>query len=526
MAASVFQTSRWGFRFAVAVCAIANLSLVFRPSMFLFDRPLDEDGFYCFTIARNIARGLGISADGEILTNGFQPLWVFFLSPVFHLVDGDRSLGVRLIFLINANIHIVAGLLLGRFAVRVFPVLESEKTVLFWLVASLYCGSATTWLHSFNGMETGLLLLTYCGILLATTYLREGNKISEAILGVLLGVLGLVRIDAGIFVALLLLALLATDRRVYADRLASIFLIGGIAGLITSPWLAWNVLQFGNPMPISGQALYEFAIDWQRLEQIGKAVVGNLSPALYLSSFENGATIGIRCVAIIGMALAAMTFARTRPATSSQNKGLTAVIVLLVACAILAFWYNFYSRASFFYFRYLAPLSLIGVLLAALAFLLILRFLSHRSSARLLAYAGLGVCLPTVLFTAIAHTGVIFQGHSMLRHQVPLVLQHVPERDWVASTQSGTLGFMRDRVLNLDGKVNPEALARKNELPAYLAEKGVNWFADWPDFAVNVFGPNPERIGWHKVEVNASMALYRYQKSDYPVGADSHNTQD
>ena len=68
------------------------------------------------------------------------------------------------------------------------------------------------------------------------------------------------------------------------------------------------------------------------------------------------------------------------------------------------------------------------------------------------------------------------------------VAEHVREEQWVGAPQSGTLGFFHDRTVNLDGKVNPEALAARLEgiIPEYIAtrtfdETGrrIEYIADW-----------------------------------------------
>jgi hypothetical protein len=45
--------------------------------------------FYYFQIARNVAHGLGPTFDGIHRTNGFHPLWLAILTPVFGLCAGD-----------------------------------------------------------------------------------------------------------------------------------------------------------------------------------------------------------------------------------------------------------------------------------------------------------------------------------------------------------------------------------------------------------------------------------------------------
>ena len=61
------------------------------------------------------------------------------------------------------------------------------------------------------------------------------------------------------------------------------------------------------------------------------------------------------------------------------------------------------------------------------------------------------------------------------------VQRNLGEGTWVAAIQSGTLGFFHDCTVNIDGKVNPDALrARtKPELIRYLDGTPVTYLVDW-----------------------------------------------
>jgi hypothetical protein len=57
----------------------------------------------------------------------------------------------------------------------------------------------------------------------------------------------------------------------------------------------------------------------------------------------------------------------------------------------------------------------------------------------------------------------------------------VPADTWVGAFQSGTIGFFHDRTINLDGKVNPEALAAttSHRLNEYVLESPIEYLVDW-----------------------------------------------
>jgi hypothetical protein len=68
---------------------------------------------------------------------------------------------------------------------------------------------------------------------------------------------------------------------------------------------------------------------------------------------------------------------------------------------------------------------------------------------------------------------------------VAWVAEHVPEDAWVGAVQTGTVGYFHDRTINLDGKVNPEALAavRAHRIPQYVLSKPIRYLADWEGLA-------------------------------------------
>jgi hypothetical protein len=65
------------------------------------------------------------------------------------------------------------------------------------------------------------------------------------------------------------------------------------------------------------------------------------------------------------------------------------------------------------------------------------------------------------------------------------IADNVDSDGWVGAIQTGTLGFFHDRTVNLDGKVNPEALLarRAGEIPSYVAERPIDYLVDWVGIA-------------------------------------------
>jgi len=120
----------------------------------------------------------------------------------------------------------------------------------------------------------------------------------------------------------------------------------------------------------------------------------------------------------------------------------------------------------------------------------------------------LAAAVGAALLLAGAWQGLGLFGASAHHRQAVLVAEHVPPEDVVAAGQSGTLGFLRDRVVNVDGKVNPEALKWRGRIPEYLDARGIRWFVD-SDWYVEInLGLDPAAVGWQLVAENGDFYLY------------------
>jgi len=122
------------------------------------------------------------------------------------------------------------------------------------------------------------------------------------------------------------------------------------------------------------------------------------------------------------------------------------------------------------------------------------------------------LCVPLLLSVGLLHTGKIIVGNLRYTDQLGLVKHYVPDEEYVAAANSGTLGYFRERVVNLDGKVNPDALKFKNKIGVYLKEREIPWFCDWPDVATRCLGKNPGKHGWSLMGKKGSFELYHYDE--------------
>jgi len=504
----------------VALIALGSLSLAFRASEWVVDRPLSEDAFYCYAVSYNLAHGEGTTIDGTTSTNGFQPLFVFLCVPLFVLAGSDKVMAVRLVFVFEWALYIGTALLLGRI-VRDFIALEDDRarSLTFWLTAVLYLSAGLAFLQHFNGLETGCLLFLYAA---AWRYYQKNLRDSHrqyCALGALLGVLVLARVDASFFVAILCLKQFLSERKLRLRQRAERSLeLCFFSCLVSCPWWIYNVLKFHSLMPSSGKAEQAWALSATRLRIMAVALERGLAPWVYLTESHWDWTVGfaVRSLLIVAVVAAGIRFRRPLAVIASrfasrgeQSRRTLEFAGCLVACLLaLACWYALSSWATHFYTRYLSPLSLVAVFLLAAA--------GAQASRKLPTWASVGatalLVAPVLLGTAMLwRKPTMFGSNLALRQQLRLVSECVPPQAVVAAGQSGTIGYFRRRVVNLDGKVNAAALAYQSRMWEYLPKVGARWLCDWPSYVRHYLSDHPEEHGWKLVAEDGDFVLYRQE---------------
>ncbi|MEM7679171.1 MAG: hypothetical protein AAF449_24595, partial [Myxococcota bacterium] len=96
---SSFTSEPRGFKVLIfllfAVGFIARLAPFFDIDNRLLEQFVTEDGYFMLAIARNLAIGNGFSiADGEMPTNGTQPLTTLIFTVGFVMAGGAKKAGV------------------------------------------------------------------------------------------------------------------------------------------------------------------------------------------------------------------------------------------------------------------------------------------------------------------------------------------------------------------------------------------------------------------------------------------------
>ncbi len=465
-----------------------------------------EDGYLTLTIAREMAIGHGMSTgEGRFPTNGTQPLFTGLASVVFFLVSGDKTRGVIGVLVLElaialASAHVLMGL------VRRWLGALPDADALSRVVACVWFAAPLVVQHSMNGLESGLYVL----VALVTLRLMPNVDALDAWttkrtlgVGAMLGLLFWARNDAVFFILAACLVLLFTGaKEERTRRFWRAVAMGATSVLVASPWLVANVVRFSHLMPISGVSEGLDARFGENLGVILVAFVEHAFVALPIPlSFEDSRLVQAACG---GLGVAVLVGGRAITA-SLPNATRPFVRLVSIYGACLVAFFGLWFGAAHFASRYVFPLSPYLTLFAVLAI--------HEGVKRL--PPRLAPLLPLAfLVLGLANTARAYLRSDENEHetQVRWVRENVPSHVWIAAVQTGTLGFYHDRTINLDGKVNAEALDARidDRIHAYTASCGAEYIIDWYGLrSWMVHAPMSRAFAIHVEDPDANLTVLR-----------------
>jgi hypothetical protein len=430
-----------------------------------------DDTYLSLGIARNIALGRGSTFDGEVLTNGYQPLYVWLMVPVYLLFPDDRVLPIHLALIMLSLAALLTGWLLYRIASRLGRPWHGL------VVLAIYLFDPGMLRHSLNGLETGLALLG----LAATTdwYLTRirGRRAIPArhllVLGVLAGLSVLARIDQAIF-----LAAVACDRLLEqcSWRAAwQLLLVGAVALAINLPWLMYGLSIGSGLLTDSGSAVH-----YNALTQVNSLTGYMLALfLLFLVSLTTPLSNLVLLIAGILAFVASRRRYRRKPqwllAGLQRLRPLRAGVIFCLL-TLLAYW--LYIPAYWFFDRYMQPAALF-LLLFGVLMLPDPEALGARRR-RALGWATVGTtALMAGLSLRLLITTPKVDGYLQVARWAN---QNLPGQN-LASYQIGAIGYWAEgvRIFDLDGVVDRTALAARREgrLGAELQRRDGHWLLDW-----------------------------------------------
>jgi hypothetical protein len=447
-----------------------------------------EDGFYTLSVARQIGIGGGITIDGHTATDGFQPLWAFVVAPLSALTGGDRMGTLRLALILSTALWLIFVGLLAALA-REHARRRGLDGRLAAVLAAIAGAGSVSLVRMFHSMlETGLLLTLLAGAVLMADGSRPWTARRTAAMAALLAALVYARLDAAAFVAALAVAVGWRAWR-SGDRLAPLWLACAVAAVALVPWLAHDLSIDGHLVPTSGRAEALFIDPHQNRDSMLRALGAWALTPFFRPSMR---TVDAPWQELIACGTIVLVAAAARVLRRPARRAGAGTLALAAYVAFLAVYYTWKSGAWWFDDRYLAPAVLVSIPLLAAAAERRLRGRAARAAPVVLAAAVMVANVPLLAVlvaaprtppswaTPLGNLGT----HPNLNYdpQVTWTLAHVRPQCTMGGFESGTLGYFRDRVVNLDGKVDADALAAElaGRTPAFVRARGVEAMVDIP----------------------------------------------
>jgi hypothetical protein len=448
-----------------------------------------DDAYYYLGVAKSLGAGEGSTFDGLHRTNGYHPLWCAMLVPALAVFD-DPGSGLRaaaaLWFALAAAVPWAVFWATRR---RLGDLGAATAAVLFSTLPWLGLSLARP-----NGLETPLLALVICAVV-GTAERDLETPSSSAFVGALAGLATLARLDAGLLAVAIVIA---TARR----SLRRAGLVAAGAALVAGPYLLWNTVSFGHPLPVSGRVL---ALEAEKAREAhgGTLSIGNAVARARIAAVDIPKDIAERALhglpirpfaALVVLALIAIGLWR-RP-------GL-AVLGLFAALhyAAYALWLWTPGEEAYRVYYFL-PEVLVGCVLAAAGIEALIERARPAKSSR----AAFGIVGTVILSAhAIAQANIYAKdlpaqpGPVSSRHIYGWVREHLPAGALLGARDAGKLGwFSGHRVVNLDGLINDAAFLkalRTDTVDAYICASPIRYLLyDRPYVATKLTEAGPCRI--------------------------------
>jgi hypothetical protein len=241
--------------------AWAPLWAMFRDGPAVIIRQLTGDSYHYLTIARKAQLSHIYTYDGVHVTNGFHPLWEYFLRAMFYVLNLQTHDAQAIAAMTAALIATTLGLILAgkaviRFTNRYFLALLLVPG-LFYMVIGVHVRTLSMW-SALDGMESAFSLL-FGGLFFYVLSLYVGSSANQPYdqvsacraLGLVLPFVILSRLDDFFLLPAFLLALFLFERSARKRIVAGIW-IAGPSTIAILCYLVYNKMTTGSGMPLSG----------------------------------------------------------------------------------------------------------------------------------------------------------------------------------------------------------------------------------------------------------------------------------
>jgi hypothetical protein len=421
----------------------------------------EDDFFYYAIIADNFATDGKLTYDGITITNGFHPLW-FAVMLAIRVFTGGLGTAFYVVLALTFLASAIATYELSRSLARAL----GARPDLAAAIAAL--PSAANALLVSSGMETAL------GVPLLLWLFRECARSEPATtrraakLGLIASLTVLARLDTALAVAMLLVAwsiLARPGLSVAVKRLAAF----SAAGIALPLYAAWNLVQFGSVMPVSGLA--------KQLVERYAVSIGYLYNIAFTTPF--GPLAGVALV--LGVLAAFVLWRRGAPARPE------AFVVGVITLSFAVLFWAVNSLSGWIQFGWYAfPMA--PALVAALTFVGLALAPYLRSERLCAGAAGAAVAVSALVATAqglrygVTHGPLYSERDNGLLGMSIELAEHMRDRPGMLGMGAigGFVAYVLDRpMVQLEGLVGDsemvEHIDRSDNLGEVMDAYGVDY---------------------------------------------------
>lgn len=450
-----------------------------------------DDSYYYFRIAQNIANGYGSTFDQINPTNGYQPLVLWFLVLIYKIFGSDIFTPVILSQIILSFVSTLAAFLTYLFVRKI------SKSDFAALLSTIFIFLNPVIIAiNFKSLETNFywlfLILT---LIYYDNYLKNSDEKFSAhkffIFGLLIALAAFSRLDGGFYIVAFAIYLLFKTSEKLIVRLKKIFYSGIGFSTLFVPYLVYNYLIFGNPVPISGRAKV-FHNHRAVLNQVGDYFtldffLYELRRFIFPFNFDLFANRGfgpIEQIAVYVVIVVTIIFLAIFLKSGHFKDVLKKWNGFGFIPLFLLFHYSFYTLYFWEYrFYYFLPEFLMLSIFFVMVFdsWIFTKFGNSLQKVRVLA-----VTIILIIFVLGGIKIFTAQHEQTLAYKTALwIRENLPKDKIYSSANTGILSyFTQFKFVNLDGMVNNDELLkvyRKGEEAYldYLKQKKIEYIVDY-----------------------------------------------
>jgi hypothetical protein len=464
---------------AVAVIVLGCSLLVVLQPVDILVRHLKDDSFYYLKTANNIALGLGSTFDGINQTNGYHPLWMLNLIPIYWIIPRSPLVALRVVVITIAIYHTLAAVILYYLVSRL------HNTTLGVIISLAWALSPFVLRIDLNGMESALYALL---LMLLTSRIAIHFKDSEGrwnllvgkqqallVLGFLTALCILARLDAVFLCAAIVITggLASIRRHEFRKSVFAILMFISPLCLLVGTYFFYNLVTFGHLNTVSGLIKSpKFPIP------IREAFVSLLWPAAPLYN-RLGFAVSFAGIAI-AFAVAISLLVINRPLRTLAGLIWRRYDWLWLGTLQL-YVYISLSQTYIFNWYYVPMILLATLVFADVVDFLVQSFKPNTTKIILLCMSASLIALYLVFAMSEFNPHKNDTVYEALRAS-EWIKENLPEGTIGAAWNAGVFSYFSGRqIINLDGLINSYAYdeaMRRGEGPEFVLRQGVAYVFD------------------------------------------------